>query len=95
MACTGADILQGNAGNDTYMVDNSADSVQEANGGGKDTVKSTVDYTLADNVENLILVGTAINGTGNGLDNKLTGNTANNVLDGGAGGADIFGGRHR
>ena len=37
-------------------------------------------YALGANVENLTLTGTAaINGTGNALDNALTGNTGNNV----------------
>lgn len=42
--------------------------------------------TLAENVENLALIGTAsINGTGNMSDNFITGNAAANVLAGGAG----------
>ncbi len=57
--------------------------------GGKDTVKSSSDWTLGNNLENLILLSGANNGTGNGLVNTLTGNTGNNVLDG-AGGADTL-----
>ena len=43
-------------------------------------------FTLAANVENLTLTGTsAVNATGNTLNNVLTGNAAANVLNGGAG----------
>jgi Ca2+-binding RTX toxin-like protein len=49
-------------------------------------VQSAVTWTLAAEVENLTLTGTtAINGTGNAMDNLLTGNSAINTLTGGAG----------
>ena len=89
----GADTLIGGAGNDTYIVDNAGDVITEANGEGRDLVQSSVTYTLSDNVENLTLTGnTAINGTGNGLDNTITGNSGNNTLDGGAGNDTLIGG---
>jgi Ca2+-binding RTX toxin-like protein len=76
----------GGAGNDTYIVDNAGDIVTEGAGLGTDTVRAGVSYTLAGNVENLVLTGTgAINGTGNLLANVLTGNAAANVLTGGLG----------
>ncbi|MFT4183274.1 MAG: VWA domain-containing protein [Rhizobium sp.] len=86
----GADKLIGGIGNDTYIVDNAGDTVTESAGGGVDTVKSSVSHTLAANVENLVLTGTAaINGIGNSLANTITGNAASNILTGGAG-ADAF-----
>lgn len=86
----GADEMRGLKGADTYLVDNVGDRVVEAAGGGKDTVKASVSYTLANNVENLVLTGTAgLSGTGNALANKLTGNAGNNLLDG-LGGADTM-----
>ncbi|WP_458765253.1 putative Ig domain-containing protein [Cupriavidus basilensis] len=89
----GADRMAGGAGNDTYLVDNAGDVVVENAGEGIDTVVSTVDQTLAANVENLILVGSAINGIGNALDNELRGNSANNHLTGGAGNDWLDGGQ--
>jgi Ca2+-binding RTX toxin-like protein len=66
--------------------------VKERAGEGVDTVYSSVSYDLSANVDNLVLTGTATNGTGNALDNHLIGNSANNVLEGGAG-ADILDGQ--
>lgn len=82
----GADHMQGLAGNDTYVVNHLGDIVVEALSEGADLVQSSISYTLTDNVENLTLTGnTAINGTGNALDNILIGNGAANTLTGGAG----------
>ena len=89
----GADVLVGEAGNDIYVVDNAGDVVTENANEGADTVQSGVTHTLAANVENLTLTGTsAINGTGNALDNILIGNSANNSLNGGAGADTMRGG---
>ncbi len=83
---TGTDTLIGGAGNDTYVVDNSGDGVQESSGMGNDTVLASVNWTLGDHLENLVLTGTRnLSGTGNNLDNRLTGNGGANVLNGGAG----------
>ncbi|MBI5790269.1 MAG: hypothetical protein HZA63_02215, partial [Rhodocyclales bacterium] len=89
----GADTLIGGSGNDTYIVDDLGDVVTENAGEGTDTVQSSISWTLAANVENLTLTGTgAINGTGNALDNVLTGTSGANVLDGGAGADAMNGG---
>jgi Ca2+-binding RTX toxin-like protein len=85
--------LAGGAGNDTYVI-GSGDAVVETVGGGIDTVQTGVTHTLGANVENLMLTGTsAVNGTGNGLNNVLIGNNANNVLNGGNGNDTLIGGR--
>nr|WP_275672481.1 calcium-binding protein [Thermomonas alba] len=90
---TGADTLVGGAGNDTYVVDNTGDVVTELASEGTDLVQASVTYTLSNNVENLTLTGTsAINGTGNALDNVLTGNSGNNTLTGGGGNDTLDGG---
>jgi len=86
----GADRLEGGLGNDRYDVDDPGDVVIELAGEGTDTVQASVSYTLAANVENLTLTGSAsINGTGNDLANVLRGNAGNNLLAGGAGG-DVY-----
>ncbi|MBX7494839.1 hypothetical protein K3172_03085 [Qipengyuania sp. 6B39] len=90
----GADYMAGGAGEDTYIVDNVGDIVDETNGNGIDLVKARVSFTLSDGVENLTLTGTAaIDGTGNGTDNILIGNSANNLLDGGQGWDTMRGGQ--
>ena len=81
----GADSMTGGTGNDGYSVDDSGDTVVELANEGTDTVNASISYTLTDNVENLILTGTAASGTGNGLDNVITGNASANLLSGGAG----------
>jgi Ca2+-binding RTX toxin-like protein len=67
--------------------------VSENPGEGTDLVQSSITYTLGSDVENLTLTGSsAINGTGNGLDNIITGNSAANVLSGGDGDDTLHGG---
>jgi serralysin len=89
---TGEDTMLGGIGDDLFIVGQAGDVVTELAGEGTDTVNSSINYTLGDNVENLILTGTAQNGTGNGLNNVLTGNALSNRLDGGAGNDRLVGG---
>lgn len=98
---TGADSLVGGSGNDYYNVDSSGDVVTELPGEGNDTVEASVSYTLGAQLENLVLGSTAAAGTGNELDNMLTGTSRANALygmagadtlDGGAGGDLLVGG---
>ena len=89
----GADTLVGGLGNDTYSVDSIADVVTEQPDEGVDKVLSAVSYTLGAHVEHLTLAGgSAINGTGNELDNALIGNRGNNILDGNLGADSMTGG---
>lgn len=78
------DTLNGGAGSDTYFV-NGTPIINEAVDGGVDLVRATGDFTLGANLENLILEGSGINGTGNELNNSIAGNFQSNVLSGGAG----------
>ncbi|MCA2726764.1 calcium-binding protein [Microcystis sp. M166S2] len=99
----GADTMYGSNGNDTYYVDNVGDIVQEfsdgALGGTADLVLASVSYSLAPGtlgnqgygIENLLLMGSAINATGNDKNNILWGNIGNNVLNGGFGNDTLYG----
>ena len=51
--------------------------------GWNTTVNSSVDYTLGNGVQKLVLTGTAdLGGKGNGSDNQLVGNDGKNILQG-------------
>jgi Ca2+-binding RTX toxin-like protein len=88
----GADYMAGGVSDDTYIVDNVDDYIEEGIHEGIDRVQSSVTYTLSANLESLMLTGvSAINGTGNESTNSITGNPADNVINGGAG-ADMMAG---
>jgi Ca2+-binding RTX toxin-like protein len=92
---TGADTMDGGSGDDTYVVDSSGDQVVEYAGGGNDTVRSSITYSLQfTNVETLVLTGSAnLNGFGvNGKNDNLYGNSGNNVLFGYTGNDYLSGG---
>jgi Ca2+-binding RTX toxin-like protein len=90
----GTDSLQGGAGDDVYILNRTSGvTISESASSGTDQVHASVTYTLSSNVEILFQTGSsAINGTGNTLDNLLRGNTGNNTLAGAAG-LDILEGR--
>lgn len=89
----GDDTMLGGMGNDSYYVDSTKDVVTEYANEGIDTVHSSITHTLGNYLENLTLTGySAINGTGNALDNRLTGNAAANSLSAGAGDDTLDGG---
>lgn len=94
------DGLIGGTGDDTYTIDGGVwngstwtDGVDEKAGEGTDTVQSKVNISsLFANVENLRLLDTAFNGTGNALANYIYGNANGNILDGGDGNDNLTGG---
>ncbi|MFY8092491.1 MAG: beta strand repeat-containing protein [Niveispirillum sp.] len=91
---SGIDSLVGGAGNDAYIVDNPGDVILELAGEGTDVVRArAASYTLGAEVEDLIYVGVgAFSGTGNGLNNSITGGTGADTLNGGAGIDTLVGG---
>jgi Ca2+-binding RTX toxin-like protein len=88
----GNDLMIGGKGDDEYRVDAAGDKITELANQGIDTVRSEISFTLGTNLENLVLDGAALNGTGNTLNNELNGNTLDNKLDGGAGNDLVDGG---
>ncbi|WP_374563902.1 calcium-binding protein [Ideonella sp.] len=91
----GDDKLVGGAGNDVYELTTAGVTVSELVGGGtQDTVKQWFSSggNLANEVENLVLLGTAKTGKGNALANQLIGNDSDNTLTGLADNDTLFGG---
>jgi Ca2+-binding RTX toxin-like protein len=79
----GADTMYAFGGDDTFVIDNIGDVPVRYNATGKGTVMSSISYTATIDMNDVFLSGTsAINATGNTLDNTLSGNSAANVLTG-------------
>ncbi|MDW9596686.1 calcium-binding protein [Sinorhizobium meliloti] len=97
---SGADNMRGGKGNDTYFVSSNSDIIDEKadSGSGIDTVQSVNSFNLANtavvlgDVENLTLLGSANNGSGNALANIIVGNASNNLLNGARGRDTLTGG---
>ncbi len=88
------DNLFGGLGNDTYLLAHRMDNIFDS--GGIDTVRSTISRDLSapgfGAMENLVLQGTAANGTGNARNNSIFGNASANILTGNNGSDTLFGG---
>ncbi len=91
------DSMSGLGGNDIYIVDNVRDVVIESVGRGTDSVATSVSYALGagQHIEQLSTtrsIGTsAINLTGNAINNAITGNAGANVIRGLGGNNSMFG----
>ena len=87
----GLDTLEGGLGDDTYVLNDRGDVIIDT--GGKDTIRTNLDTTLPEGIENLLLVGiTDAFALGNASDNQLSGNVGDNILEGGAGLDTLTGG---
>ncbi|MED5595348.1 calcium-binding protein [Janthinobacterium sp. P210006] len=88
---TGADVLEGLAGDDTYYVNDSGDVIVELANGGTDTVYTSVNYTVAENVENVRLTAGGLTVTGSVNTNNIfyVNVAGGNVLDGGGTGNSV------
>ena len=99
----GADFMVGGAGNDEYVVDNVSDVVLEFNGGGYDTVYSSVNYVNSIfYLEKIVLeansAAISIHGQrnsewleGNSQDNYIKANWGDDTLLGGVGRDTLLG----
>ena len=87
----GADLLQGLGGDDTYYVNHGGDFIDERGNGGNDTVYTSVNYTVADNVEYVRLTGPGLTVTGSAYTSNVfhVGTAGGNVLDGGGAGNSL------
>lgn len=83
-----APALAGTGGDDVFDVTVAGTIVHGL--AGWDIVNAAVDFTMSEDVEQLILTGaSAINGTGSGLADRIHGNRAANILSG-LGGDDMM-----
>jgi len=83
----GADTLGGGAGNDLFFVTDAGDVVIEIAGGGADTIITSVNMTMPDQVE-VLQIASGISGitlTGGAGNDVLIGNGLANTFNGGAG----------
>jgi hypothetical protein len=90
----GADRMFGGAGDDTFIVDSAGDRAFETTAGvagGTDTVQTAVNFTMPENIENLVITSVAglVSVIGNSLGNTMTGSAGNSFIDG-RGGLDTL-----
>jgi Ca2+-binding RTX toxin-like protein len=87
-------LADGGQGDDLYILDDTQTDIREQFNFGTDTVKASVNHTLDDNFEVLILTGRKdIDGAGNALANDVVGNRGANTLRGEAGADSLAGGK--
>jgi trimeric autotransporter adhesin len=83
---TGLDTLVGGGGNETFVINNSLDIIQDTSSTAVNVAQSTVNYSLASDVNALLFTGTAaLKGTANGGSDTLTSNSGVDTLVGGLG----------
>jgi|GEM_PF-2931363 len=89
---SGTNTLIGGNGNDTYIVSSPTDMITELPNGGIDTVQASVNWTMAANLEVLMLTGGATSGQANDSGDTIIGNDLGNLLTGGLGDDSLVGG---
>jgi Ca2+-binding RTX toxin-like protein len=83
----GRDTLDGGEGNDVFVISDTLDLIIETNGGGADTIITSVSVTMPDHVETLQIAAgiSGITITGGAGNDMLIGNGLANTFVGGAG----------
>jgi Ca2+-binding RTX toxin-like protein len=83
---SGVDTLVGGYGNDTFILNNSADVIHDSVTGYNNVVETGFSYTLPTIINTLVLTGTAaLKGVANSGADSLVSNTGADTLVGGAG----------
>lgn len=90
--------MHGGKGDDIYHLYSAINRAMEEPDSGIDTVETWMDYTLPDNIENLVVTGNGRHAFGNADDNIISGGSGKQTIDGGfgddvlkgSGGADVF-----
>ena len=88
---TGPAVLVGGTGNDTFIVNNQSDVVQEASTTTSSTIQSAVNFTLPANVNTLLLTGGTV-GRGNSGNDWLSSSGMSGTLVAGSGTDTLVGG---
>ena len=82
----------GGSGADTYLVDALTDTIFEQAFNGTDTVQTSVNWTLASDFENILIISTGkVSATGNSVANVMTGGSGYNAMSGLGGNDTITG----
>ncbi len=84
--------MNGGTGDDIYYLYSSINRATEAPGGGIDTINTWMSYKLPDNFENLTVTGSGRYAFGNSADNIITGGAGSQTIDGGLGNDVLIGG---
>lgn len=83
--------VRGGSGNDLYLIDAAGTEIFESVSDGTDTIRAWVDFELPDEVEVLVMQGSAVLGSGNAGANTITGTAAGNLIFGDAGNDTLSG----
>ncbi|MDK1494169.1 family 16 glycosylhydrolase [Sinorhizobium sp. 7-81] len=81
----------GGTGDDIYYLYSGGNQASEAPGEGVDTISTWMNYALPENFENLTVTGDDRFAFGNSADNIITGGAGSQTLDGGAGNDVLIG----
>ncbi|MGA7180289.1 MAG: hypothetical protein WBX11_11965 [Thiobacillaceae bacterium] len=93
IAGSGVATLVGGVGKDTFVVNNTADVVQAQANAASNTVQSSVNYVMPENVQTLMLTANGdLTATGNDQANVIQANNGNDTLIAGSGITTLVGG---